>query len=280
MLGPALLVLFVFKVYPTLDTVRTSFFEWNGFGEPRQFVGLDNYVNLVLNDEVVRQALWNTVEFFVITTIGVNVIGLLLASILNSAIRAKTFFRVVLFIPVVISPVATALLWNFVLDPYVGIVTPLLQALGLDDLIRPWLGDPSISIIVVSIISIWQSFGLFMIIYLAGLQTISAEITEAAALDGANSRGLMWHILLPLLRPFIATSLVLCIIGGFSVFDLIYVLTGGGPLHSTESVATYMFYQGFVHLSGGYAAAIAILLFATIAVVTIIAQPIRNRDFE
>ena len=277
MVGPALLVLTIFKLYPTIDTLRTSLFNWSGFGPLQDFVGLANYGTLLLTDDTLRQALGNTIEFLIITTVGVNALGLLFALMLNSGIRGREFFRVMLFVPVVISPVATALLWNFILDPYVGIVDPVLQGIGLGSLIRPWLGDPGLAIIVVSLISVWQSFGLFMILYVAGLQTIPRDIEEAAILDGVNRFQMVWHITLPSIRPFIATSVTLCIIGGFSVFDLIYVLTRGGPLHSTETLATYMFYQAFVHLSGGYAGAIAIFILVAIIFTTLVLRPITQR---
>lgn len=261
LLAPALVFLIVFKIYPLLATIPVSLFQTRGFGTPLTFVGISNYVTLI-SDPMFLRALQNTIFFLIITTVGVNALGLLFALLVNTPkLKGRGFFQTVLFLPVVISTTATAVLWSFLLDPNIGLVPPIIHFLRLDFLLPGgFYGDPVTAMLTVSVVSIWQSVGFFMIVYLAGLQSIDTELYDAARVDGAGGMALLTKITLPLMRPFLAISITLCIIGGFTVFDLIYIMTGGGPVHSTETLMTFMYFVAFKTFQEGYASAIIVVI--------------------
>jgi ABC-type sugar transport system permease subunit len=178
-------------------------------------------------------------------------------------------------VPVVVSTTASAVLWAFLLDPYVGLVMPLMHAVHMDALIPAggFFGSPTSAMATISVIAIWQSMGFFMIIYLSGIQTIDPDLYDAANVDGADAVRSLIYVTLPLMRPFIAIGVTLSVIGGFAVFDWIYILTGGGPDHATDSLMTYMYFQAFTQFEQGYASAIIVV----ILLVTVIATVLQRR---
>jgi len=270
LLTPALVLLVMFKLIPLLMSVETSLYDASGFNNVRTFVGLNNFIKLLTRDEIFRTSLINTVFFVLVTTIGINVICLFLAVLLDSNIRGKTFFRTILFMPVVISMSATALLFSFVLHPYVGILNNFLRAVNLEVLIRPWLAERGTALLMVSAAAIWQSIGIHLVIFIAALQTIDRELYDAAQIDGANGVGVFRRITLPLLKPFIGVSVLLTLIYGFAVFDIIYVLTRGDPYNSTHSLLSYMYERAFVAFRQGEASAIAIITMLITIVITVV----------
>jgi raffinose/stachyose/melibiose transport system permease protein len=270
LLTPALVLLVVFKLIPLLMSLENSLYEWSGFNEQRTFVGLGNFTKLFTSDEIFATSLINTALFVVVTTVGINVISLFLAVLLDTDVRGKAFFRTVFFLPVVISMTATALLWSFVLHPYVGIVNNFLRALNLEELIRPWLAERGTAMWMISIAAIWQSLGIHLVIFIAGLQTIDRELYDAGRIDGADGASLFWRITLPLMKPFIAVSVLLTLIYGWAVFDIIFVLTRGGPYNSTHSLLSYMYHRAFVAFRQGEASAIAIITMLITIVITIV----------
>jgi raffinose/stachyose/melibiose transport system permease protein len=203
---------------------------------------------------------------------------LFLAVLLDSDIRGKAFFRTVLFMPVVISMSATALLFSFVLHPYVGLINNFLRALNLESLIRPWLAERGSAMFMVSVAAIWQSLGIHLVIFIAALQTIDRELYDAGKIDGADGVGLFWRITLPLLKPFIAISVLLTLIYGFAVFDIIYVLTRGDPYNSTHSLLSYMYERAFVAFRQGEASAIAIITMMITIMITIVHRRVFRED--
>jgi raffinose/stachyose/melibiose transport system permease protein len=257
----SLIVVLIFKIYPTILAIQKSFFDWNGFSQPI-FLGLRNFIDLLKNDKEFYQTLLNTTIFTVISTTGKISISLLLAVLLNEKIKGSIFFRTIIFIPVVMSMAATGLLWNFIYNPDIGILDSLLRILHLDFLIKNWLDDPRVALFSVSVVEIWKWSGFHMVIYLAGLGTIDPSLYEASMIDGAGVLSRFKNITLPLLKPYTFVNLLLCITGGFGVFDLIYVITkGGGMFHTTESILTYMYKVAFKNLKVGYADAIILILF-------------------
>jgi raffinose/stachyose/melibiose transport system permease protein len=270
LLMPALILLVVFKLIPLLMSLENSLFEWSGFNDQRTFVGLGNFTRLITSDEIFLTSLANTAVFVAVTTIGINVISLFLAVLLDTDIRGKAFFRTVLFLPVVISMTATALLWSFVLHPYAGIVNNFLRAVGLETWIRPWLAERGTAIWMISIAAIWQSIGIHLVIFIAGLQTIERELYDAGRIDGADGANLFWRITLPLMKPFIAVSVLLTLIYGWAVFDIIFVMTRGGPYNSTHSLLSYMYHRAFVAFRQGEASAIAIMTMLITIFITVI----------
>jgi raffinose/stachyose/melibiose transport system permease protein len=263
---PALLVCTVFIFVPAFLTIVGSFYAFGLTATGWQPVGLGNYARAA-GDPIFWVALRNNL-IIVLGSIALQVgIGTVLAAILDRGIAwGSTFFRVVIFMPMVISAVAVALIWLIILDPNIGILNALAKGMGLTPPLRGWLGDPRISIWMVLIVAAWQYTGFMMVLILAGLQAIPKELYEAAALDGARGLRAFWSITLPSLRNVLIVAVLITTIGGFKVFDLIYVLTRGGPANATQVLGTYIYLQAFNLTNMGYANAIAVVLLA-IAVV-------------
>jgi ABC-type sugar transport system permease subunit len=255
LLLPALALLTTFALAPILYGGYLSLFRWDGFNAPI-YIGFDNYTRLLLHDDIARQALANTVIFAAITVVALNVLGLVIALLLNRALRAVTFFRTAIFLPVVLSSVVVGLIWNGFYNPVFGVLNETLQAVGLELWTRSWLSDSGTALLSVTVVQVWKWTGIHMVLYLAGLQAISGEVTDAARIDGAGSWHRFWYITLPLLAP------VTFILNGAFVrsFDLVRVMTGGGPDHTTEVVLTHMVTQAFAFTNLGYATAIGYTL--------------------
>ena len=259
---PALILCSVFIFVPAFLTIIGSFYSFGLTSLNREPAGFSNYTR-ALNDDVFWLALRNNV-IIVLGSIFFQVgIGTALAAALDRGIRyGNTFFRVVIFMPMVISAVAVALIWLIILDPNIGILNALVKLLSLTPPRLGWLGDPSIAIWMVLVVAAWQYTGFMMVLILAGLQSIPKELYEAAALDGARGLRAFWSITLPNLRNILIVAVLITTIGGFKVFDLIFVLTGGGPANATQVLGTYIYQQAFDLTNLGYANAIAVVLLA------------------
>jgi raffinose/stachyose/melibiose transport system permease protein len=266
MLAPALLLCGIFIFIPATLTIVGSFFSFGLTSQNWRFEGAGNYVRAA-NDPIFWIALRNNV-IIVIGSIILQVgIGCLLAAILDRGLpTGKTFFRTIIFMPMVVSAVAVALIWLIILDPNIGILNAIVKSLGMTPPSRGWLGDPNISIYVILVVAAWQYTGFMMVLILAGLQGIPRELYEAASLDGARGLKAFWHITLPNIRNVLLVAVLITTIGGFKVFDFVYVLTQGGPANATQVLGTYIFLQAFNLTNMGYANAIAVVLLA-IAVV-------------
>jgi ABC-type sugar transport system permease subunit len=266
MLAPALLICGIFIFIPAALTIIGSFYSFGLTSTNWQFEGAGNYVRAA-TDPIFWVALRNNV-IIVVGSILLQVgIGCGLAAILDRGLpTGKTFFRTIIFMPMVVSAVAVALIWLIILDPNVGILNAIVKSLGLVPPSRGWLGDPNISIYVVLVVAAWQYTGFMMVLILAGLQSIPKELYEAASLDGARGLKAFWYITLPAIRNVLIVAVLITTIGGFKVFDFIFVLTQGGPANATQVLGTYIYLQAFNLTNMGYANAIAVVLLA-IAVV-------------
>lgn len=266
MVLPALVLCTIFIFVPAFLTIIGSFYSFGLTSAEWVPVGLGNYARAAA-DPVFWIALRNNL-IIVLGSILLQVgIGTILAAILDRGVDwGQTFFRVVIFMPMVISSVAVALIWLIILDPNIGILNAIVKSLSLSPPMRGWLGDPNVSIWMVLVVAAWQYTGFMMVLILAGLQAIPKELYEAAALDGARRLRAFWSITLPSLRNVLIVAVLITTIGGFKVFDLIYVLTGGGPANATQVLGTYIYLQAFNLTNMGYANAIAVVLLA-IAVV-------------
>jgi raffinose/stachyose/melibiose transport system permease protein len=266
MLAPALLLCGIFIFVPAALTIVGSFYTFGLTSQNWVWAGLDNYAQAAL-DPIFWVALRNN-GIIVIGSIVLQVgIGTVLAAILDRGLpRGSTFFRTIIFMPMVVSAVAVALIWLIILDPNIGILNALVKNLGLTPPQRGWLGDPNISIWMVLIVAAWQYTGFMMVLILAGLQGIPKEHYEAAALDGARGLKAFWYITLPSIRNVLLVAVLITTIGGFKVFDFVFVLTQGGPANATQVLGTYIYLQAFNLNNMGYANAIAVVLLA-IAVV-------------
>jgi ABC-type sugar transport system permease subunit len=270
--SPYLLLFLVFLAGPIVVSLLVSFtdFDLGAIADPAdaKFVGLDNYREL-LGDERFQAAAANT-AYFVVAGVPLTMAAALAAAVaLNSAlVKLRTLFRVGYYVPVVTSIVAIAVVWRYVLDPDVGLLNRVLDGIGLPT--ANWLGTPSLAMPAIILIAIWRNLGFAMVIFLAGLQGISADVYEAARIDGASRWQEFRRITVPLLMPTMAFVAVTTSAGYLQLFEEPFVMTNGGPLDRTLSVAMYMYEQGFKFFNLGYAGAVAYTLFIAVVVLTVI----------
>ena len=255
---PAILFILFFILWPIIQSLALSFYRWDGVG-PWKFVGIKNYIRMFTRDKFFYLALKNTVIFAVVTTIGEMLIGLTLAILIDMGIRGWKTFRFIFFLPVALSQVAIALLWVKIYARD-GLINSLLEILRLESLHRVWLGDARYALWCVCLVSIWQYGGWHMIFFLAGMQGIDPQIYESAKIDGASTMRRIFSITLPLLKNVFFIITILSLILGFKNFDLVYVLTTGGPAHATEVLATQIYQHAFDVYRFGYASVLAVIL--------------------
>jgi raffinose/stachyose/melibiose transport system permease protein len=261
---PAMLLFAFVVLVPSVRGVFYAFTNWDGLDPSFAFVGLRNFAGM-LGDADAVQAVWHTLLIAISITIIQNGLGLLLALAVNSAIKSRNVLRVLLFAPAVITPIVTAYLWRNLLGPD-GAVNSLLQAVGLGSWRQDWLGDPQLALWSVVGVIVWQFAGYSMVIFLAGLQSISRDIYEAADLDGAGPVRRFWSVTRPLLAPAFTVNLMLSIIGGIKLFDQVFALTGGGPGHATDTLSTLIYKDAFTLGEFGYSIALAVVLTIIVAV--------------
>ncbi|MBU8571386.1 sugar ABC transporter permease [Bacillus subtilis] len=265
-LVPALVFL-LFVYIPIFENVFLSLFQWSSFSPEKTFIGLKNYVEL-FHDSVFYQALTNNVLYAVISIVCQVFGGLILAAVLEDKLVRKwsPFFRTVFFLPVVISMTVIALLFDFIYNPETGLLNQLLQAVGLDQLTRAWLGDDSTAMLSVIFVSQWQSVGYIAMLYIVSIQKIPDELYEAARLDGAGKIQQFFHITVPQTKEMSFVAVVMTLTGAFTVFNEPYILTGGGPGNASEVLSTFLYKSAFTKDMMGYASAIAtVVLIITLA---------------
>ncbi len=262
-LAPAVILVGALTYLPILTELGFSLFAADGFTTPR-FVGLANYAQAAAHQDF-WAALLNNVWYGIATVIGKLILALMAALLLNGSFRGRAIFRAVFFLPVILSFVAIGLLWTLIFNYNYGFINFFLQNVGLSGLKRDWLGAPETAFPAVIFVDLWKWTGFHVVIYLAGLQSIPGDLYEAAALDGASRWQLLWRITLPLLKPFTAVNVVIASLGAFSVFDLIYVMTQGGPFKSTNVAMIEVYLQAFQFNQFGYAAALSVLVLLLIA---------------
>ncbi|MBM4419195.1 MAG: sugar ABC transporter permease [Chloroflexi bacterium] len=261
---PSLMFLAVFVVYPIFAALYFSFHRYTLIEAP-VWLGLDYYVNL-LDDKRFMKAIGNTFLFALMTVPVGTALALLLALVANRTMRGVMFFRAAYYMPVVTSFVAVSFIWLWIYEPQFGVLNDLFEMLGLPRLF--WLRDPSTALLSIAILSIWKNVGYNMVIYLAGLQGIPEHLYEAAKIDGASSMQRFRFITVPLLSPTTFFVFVVYFIGALQMFVQAWILTQGGPLDSTLTVVYLIYSNGFEYLKMGYAAAMSMVLFCIIAIVT------------
>ena len=255
---PALILFFTFMIYPTIEVFRMSLFRWGGFSNNKEFVGLDNFKILWMDENFFR-TMQNTILLIVVVTIFTVVLAVVFAAILSTEkIRGNNFFRIIFYIPNILSIVVIAGILSAVYDPKAG----LLNAILPEAWNRLWLGDQSIVIYSLAFALIWQAIGYYMVMYMAGMANIPASLYEAADLDGAGKIGKFFNVTLPLIWNSIRTTLTFFIISTINLsFLLVQILTDGGPDGSTEVFLSYMFKQAYTNSSYGYGMAIGVVIF-------------------
>lgn len=284
---PPLVFFAAFIVYPTASGFYLSLFDWKGIGRDVHFVGLANFAEALSSWPFYRAALHNLIFFLVILAFQ-HSIGLLLAVQLNARPRFMQFYRTVLFLPVIISLVATGFIWTLLLSPNIGLVNPALRDVGLGFLAKAWLSDTTWALPAVILVQAWNLLGWSIIIYLSGLQNIPQELRHAAAIDGASAWQGFWSVVFPLLSPSFTALTVLTFIQIFRVFDVVYVLTGplGAPAGRTDVLGTLVYRTAFgvgamtsADARMSYAIAMAVLVFILMAVVCVLLiRVLRRRE--
>jgi raffinose/stachyose/melibiose transport system permease protein len=258
---PALVLFGLLVLVPIVIAAYTSVFKWNGLGgTPTNFVGLDNFRRLAA-DPIFLGDLWRGLVLIILSVVIQLPLSLAIALLLNQRMRGRAVYRTLFFAPYVLSEVITGVLFTMVFSPNTGLANHLLSLIGLNNVAATWLSDPSTVLYSLFLVITWKYFGFHMILYLAGRQGIPKELTEAAAIDGANPWNQFRYVTLPLLGPTIRISVFLSIIGTIQLFDLVWVLTTGGPVHSSETMAVTMFQFGFKRFQVGYASAISVSMF-------------------
>lgn len=266
MAAPLLVGFGVFFYLALVASLLIGFTEWDVLTPPR-WVGLGNYARL-FRDPLFYKALWNTMRYTLMSVPVGQVISLTLALALNTRLRFRNLYRLAFFLPLLTMPVAIAVVWKWIYNPDFGLLSQLLRPLGFPRV--AWLGEARWAMPALVVIALWRQSGYGMVIFLAGLQNIPRTYYEAAQVDGANRWQQFWYITLPLLTPTLFFSLVTALIDSFQVFDLVFVMTRGGPLNSTRTLVYNIYEDAFRYFHMGYATATSWVLFLIILAVTII----------
>ena len=273
---PALLIYFLFLIIPMIGALYFSFFDWNGIkSAPLEFVGLSNFINIV-NDKDFLISLKNMFLMVFFSVLFHTPIALLLAVSINTKFKGHRWFKVIYFVPTIFPLTAIGLLWYFIFMPN-GSLNNLLELIGLAELAKGWLIDPSTAMAAIIFVNIWAGVGYYMVILLAGLTTIPEEIYEAAEIDGATPVKKFFYITVPLLKPIITLCILMDIIGTVKVFDLIFVMTEGGPNGLTNLPTTLMYYEAFKYNNYGVGSALGIIILIIALVLTIGSEALMNR---
>jgi len=263
--APSLTIILIFIVFPIFQSFWYSLHKWRIGADVQKWLGLGNYQRLFA-DEFFWNALQVTVIFSIVSVIAQMVLGYLIASALLRDTRLNRVARSVYFFPTIVALATIGLVWRFLLDPSIGLIGGVMAAFGAEPI--GWLQDPALALPTVIFVSVWKNLGFTMVILLAGLTGVPAHLYEAAKIDGANNRQLTWHVTLPSIRPTLLFTTMILTINSLQVFDLVYVMTNGGPLFATDTLVTMMFREGFANFDIGYASAIAWVLFALIMILS------------
>jgi raffinose/stachyose/melibiose transport system permease protein len=275
---PALALFTLFVVWPIITAVQLSVYRWKGFGPLVDFVGLRNYLTVLGDDVFVNSIVHNLI--IVGGSIAVQLpLGLAIALLLNRKMWGQGLLRTIIFVPYVLAEVIAGVVWFQLLQPEYGVIDGLLGAVGLQTPEQGWLGDPDLALWTVLVVLTWKYLGLAVILFLAGLQGVPEDLYEAAQLDGASWWQVQRKITIPLLGPTMRTWAFLSMIGALQLFDMVWILTGGGPANSTTTMATYLINQGTRAQNFGIAGAASVILFVIALVMAVLYQQlILSRD--
>ncbi|WP_245975355.1 carbohydrate ABC transporter permease [Oceanobacillus chungangensis] len=272
---PALIHFLIFQIIPFAYSFVLTFLDWKIIGDS-EFVGLKNWIQF-FNDDLAWKAIWNTVLFSIYYILPTMALGLILALIINLKVKFTGFFKGIFFLPVVTSFVVIAGIWGWLFGgTKSGLINYLIGLIGIDT--QLFLSDSSQALIVLAGLSIFKVAGSTMIYYFAGLQSIPRELYEAARIDGASPVKIFWRITFPLLKPIHFYVLIVTTIGSFQIFDSAYLLTGGGPNHSTTTIVYYLYQQGFAGLNLSYAAVLSYALFFIILIISLIQRKYLGKE--
>jgi raffinose/stachyose/melibiose transport system permease protein len=267
--GPALVLFALFVLVPIGLAAYHSLFNWVGFG-PRTFTGLHNY-SVAVKDPVFRSAILHNIIIAALSVAIQLPISISLALLLNRKLKGQAVMRLLIFAPYVVSEAISAVIWLLILQPG-GFADQALRAAGLGSLVQLWLGNPHVVLYTMFAVITWKYIGFGIILLLAGLQGIPPELREAAAIDGATSAQLTRHVTLPLLAPTIRIWVFLSVVGSLQLFDLVWIMTAGGPANASSTMVTYLIHNGFNSYEFGYGSAVAVILFVVCFVFALVYQ--------
>ena len=264
MVSPYILFVLVFVLFPVFFCLFLTFHKWNIIA-PMKFIGTDNYLRL-FQDRLFWKAIGNTLKFLLLHIPLQLIVSLFLAYLLNQKMKASSFFRASFFMPVIVSGVVVTILWQQLLGFDSGLINRLLTTVGLNKI--GWLVNPDVAIYSIAVMATWKNVGLYVILFLVGLQTVPTQYYEAAKMEGATRWQQFYHITLPMINPTIFMVVILSTIGGFNLFIEPYIMTGGGPLNQTLSAVLYIYKQAFQYYNMGYSATLG--FFYAIMIMTVV----------
>ena len=268
----------VIVVIPLMSSFFFSFTNWNGFSAAYRMIGLDNFAK-AFQDELFIGAFKNTIIWMAMAIILPVVTGLGLALLLQEGIKGANVYKSIFFLPICLSLAVIGQVWIWIYQPDWGLINTFLRAVGLNQLTLAWLANPKTALWAVIIAWSWQQVGLAMVIFLAGLTAVPTELTEAAEIDGASYFKMLRYVVIPLLAPATIVVVALSIINSLKSFDVVYMMTQGGPFHSTDTLAMYMYLQSFKSYFMGYGSAIAVVLFLiALVIITIYFRQVRSLE--
>jgi raffinose/stachyose/melibiose transport system permease protein len=256
---PVTVMIVFFFLVPLGNALVYSVVDFDGITANPPFIGLANFAEMFADPQV-WHALTNNAIWIVLGTVVPMVLGLLIALLLWGVRRGSTFYRLCFFLPYVLPGVAIGIVWGWIYDPVQGLLNTSLGAVGLDGLQRGWLGDPSWALYAVLVTAIWGGTGFAVVIFISALRNVDVELVDASRIDGANAVARLWYVILPQIMPVFLMVLTLTLVGGFSVFDIIFIMTGGGPADATEVIGTYAYSTAFELSRIGYGTTLALLI--------------------
>jgi multiple sugar transport system permease protein len=275
LVGPAVGVIAIMMVFPVIFTVALSFTHWTGsYTNPPEFAGLDNYIRLLTADERFWQATFRTLLMTVVGVGAQTIIGVALAVLLHRQFALRGLARSVMLLPMIATPVAVALIWRLMFHPQLGILNEILATLGIAP--SDWIADPALALGLLIVVDTWEWAPLIALITLAGLNALPEEPFEAAHLDGANAWRRFWHITLPMVRPTIVVAVVFRMIEALKTFDIIFVMTQGGPGFATETLNIYAYNVAFQYQRLGYSGALLVVFFLLVLTLTTVTLSFRR----
>ena len=274
LVSPYLIFVLVFVVFPVLFCFYLTFNKWNIIS-PMKFIGVDNYSRL-FHDRLFWKAIGNTLKFLLLHIPLQLIVSLFLAYLLNQKLRAAAFFRASFFMPVIVSGVVVTILWQQLLGFDGGLINRMLMSIGMHKI--GWLVNPDVAIYAIAIMATWKNVGLYVILFLVGLQTVPPQYYEAAKMEGASRWQQFYHITLPMINPTIFMVVILSTIGGFSLFIEPYIMTGGGPLNTTLSAVLYIYKQAFQYYNMGYSATLGFFYALMIMTVVILQKKFIEKE--
>lgn len=276
-LSPAILLYAVFFVFPTVQAFYIALFRWRGLSLNKQFVGIENFRQL-FTDDIFRMCLGHNLAFLVVSFVTVLPLALFFGVMLGRRTRASGTYRAIYLFPNIISVVAVAVLWSFVYHPTFGVLNAALKTVGLGRLAAGWLGEPHTALPAIIATSIWYSLGFYIVLFLAGIQSIPRSFYEAASIDGATGWQSFRHITIPLLWEILKLAAIYLVINTLNIFGLVWVMTEGGPSNDTDTLLTYLYRKAFVESNFGYATALGVVVFVLIFAISLAFLRLMKRE--